>query len=207
MRSLFIDTTSFFMNLAIIEDNNILYNFSKEVRNDMASQIVPQIKSAFDNLTFTINDLDRVYVVSGPGSFTGIRVGVTAAKIIGWATKANLVPLSSLELLATTITSATYLIPMIDARRGNVYTAVYDKNLNYIIKDSLVSYDEFIKDKKNFQIISYDNIKNSIKPKLDILKIVNKHLQDPGVNPNALKPNYLKLTEAEENRINDKRNN
>ena len=208
MRSLFIDTSSFFMNLAIIENNKMLFSFSKEVKNDMASSIVSEIDIAFQKVPFTIKDLDKIFVVCGPGSFTGIRVGVTAAKIIAWSINIPVVPLSSLELMATTSVVEEYSIPMIDARRGNVYAGVYDKQLNNIVADGLYNCEDFIHNLKySYKIVSYDDIKNSIKPELNILKIVSKHIEDNGVLANELKPNYLKLTEAEEKRSNDKNNN
>ncbi len=208
MRSLFIDTSSFFMNLAIIENNKMLFSFSKEVKNDMASSIVSEIDIAFQKVPFTIKDLDKIFVVCGPGSFTGIRVGVTAAKIIAWSINIPVVPLSSLELMATTSVVEEYSIPMIDARRGNVYAGVYDKQLNNIVADGLYNCEDFIHNLKySYKIVSYDDIKNSIKPELNILKIVSKHIEDNGVLANELKPNYLKLTEAEEKRNNDKNNN
>lgn len=208
MRSLFIDTSSFFMNLAIIENNKMLFSFSKEVKNDMASSIVSEIDIAFQKVPFTIKDLDKIFVVCGPGSFTGIRVGVTAAKIIAWSINIPVVPLSSLELMATTSVVEEYSIPMIDARRGNVYAGVYDKQLNNIVADGLYNCEDFIHNLKySYKIVSYDDIKNSVKPELNILKIVSKHIEDNGVLANELKPNYLKLTEAEEKRNNDKNNN
>ena len=208
MRSLFIDTSSFFMNLAIIENNKMLFSFSKEVKNDMASSIVSEIDIAFQKVPFTIKDLDKIFVVCGPGSFTGIRVGVTAAKIIAWSINIPVVPLSSLELMATTSVVEEYSIPMIDARRGNVYAGVYDKQLNNIVADGLYNCEDFIHNLKySYKIVSYDDIKNSVKPELNILKIVSKHIEDSGVLANELKPNYLKLTEAEEKRNNDKNNN
>lgn len=208
MRSLFIDTSSFFMNLAIIENNKMLFSFSKEVKNDMASSIVSEIDIAFQKVPFTIKDLDKIFVVCGPGSFTGIRVGVTAAKIIAWSINIPVVPLSSLELMATTSVVEEYSIPMIDARRGNVYAGVYDKQLNNIVADGLYNCEDFVHNLKySYKIVSYDDIKNSVKPELNILKIVSKHIEDNGVLANELKPNYLKLTEAEEKRNNDKNNN
>ena len=93
---------------------------------------------------------------------------------------------------------------MIDGRRGNVFAGIYDLELNCIRKDELVNLDELTKDlKDNYEFISYDNVacKNVIKPKIDVLKIVNKHINDTSVNPHKLNPNYLKLTQAEESKI------
>lgn len=207
MRSLFIDTSSFFMTIALIQDNNILYSFKEEIKNDMASRIIPEIDRAFSNVSFEIKDLDKIFVVNGPGSFTGVRVGVTAAKVIAWSLNISVIPISSLEFIATTKTNKKLIAPLIDARRNNVFCAVYDNNLNIIEEEKMMNSNLFFQNKNNdYEFISNDNIKNTIKPNTDIIKIINKHINDKSIDPHSLKPNYLKLTEAEES-LNDKINN
>ena len=204
MRSLFIDTSSFFMCIAIIDSDKIVYKYEEEIKNDMASKIVPIIEEGFNNTGFSINDINRIYIVNGPGSYTGVRVGVTTAKTLAWALKKEIIPISSLEFIATTHTSKKYLVPMIDARRGNVFAGIYDKELNVIKKDQLISLVELtncIDD--SYELVSHDNIKDSIKPETDILKIIKKHEHDECINPHSLNPNYLKLTEAEESKLNN----
>ena len=203
MRSLLIDTTTSFVTVSIISDNKVLYKYHDRISSDMSSKIIPIIDEGFNNVGFSINDIDKIFVVNGPGSFTGIRVGVTVAKTIAWALKKDIVPLSSLELMATTNTTKKYLVPMIDARRGNVFAGIYDNGLNCIKNDSLISLDELFKDlDSNYELISYDNInlENITIPEINIEKIISKHLDDKSINPHNLNPNYLKLTEAEETR-------
>ncbi len=200
MRSLLIDTSQNNMVVSIVEDNNILYKFEELIEKDMAAKILPIIRDGFRSVNFDINDIDKIFIVNGPGSFTGVRVGVTIAKTMAWSLKKYIIPISSLELMATTKTSKKYLVPLIDARRGNVFAGIYDRDLNIIKKDSLISLEELTSNlNEDYELISYDDIKNSLKPSLDILKIINKYKSDTGVNPHNLNPNYLKLTEAEEN--------
>ena len=202
MRILLIDTTTSYVTVSIIEDNTILYNYYNKIESDMSSRIISIIDEAFNKVEFELKDIDKIMVSNGPGSFTGIRVGVTVAKTIAWALKKDIIPISSLELMATTNTSKKYVVPMIDARRGNVFSGIYDTNLNVIKQDKMVSCNELIKDLDDqYEFVSYDNIKDTIKPQINVLKVVNKHIKDKGINPHNLNPNYLKLTEAEENRI------
>lgn len=204
MRSLLIDTTSSFINVSIIEDNNILYSYNDEIKKDMSSMIIPIIDEGFKTVNFSLNDINKIFVVNGPGSFTGIRIGVTIGKTIAWALKKDIIPLSSLELLATTPTNKKYIVSMIDARRGNVFGAIYDANLNIIKKEQLIKLEELTGNlDSDYELVSHDNIVNTIKPNIDIIKIINKHINDKGLNPHNLNPNYLKLTEAEENKLND----
>lgn len=201
MRSLLIDTTSSFITVGIVENNKVLYFFHELLERDIASKIMPIIDEGLKKSNLELNNIDKLFICNGPGSFTGIRVGVTIGKTIAWALKKEIVPISSLELMATTKFSTDYIIPMIDARRGNVFSGVYDKNLNVIKEERIISLDNInIEGTK----VSYDNIESTIEPDIDIIKIINKHKNDLGVNPHNLNPNYLKLTEAEENKLNDK---
>lgn len=204
MRMLLIDTTTYNITVSIIENQNILYNFQENILSDMSSKLLPIIDNGLKENKLTLEDIDKIFVVNGPGSFTGIRVGVTVAKTIAWSLKKTIIPLSSLELMATTNTNKKYLVPMIDARRGNVFCGMYDTELNCVKKDNLINLNELTTNLNNdYELISYDNINlsNVVKPSIDILKIINKHINDKGINPHNLNPNYLKLTEAEENKL------
>ena len=205
MKYLFIDTSSSYINIAIIEEDNILYNHHEKVEKDMSNKIIPIIDEGFKKCPFELKDINKIFVVNGPGSFTGVRIGVTVAKTIAWSLKIDVVPISSLEFLATTPKQKKYLVPMIDARRGNVYAAIYDQNLNNILSDQLISYEQLSqKLDNNYEQISYD-FNDISKPNCDIIKVIHKHLNDTPINPHLLNPNYLKLTEAEE-KLNDKNN-
>ncbi|MBQ9072441.1 MAG: tRNA (adenosine(37)-N6)-threonylcarbamoyltransferase complex dimerization subunit type 1 TsaB [Bacilli bacterium] len=204
MRILLIDTSTSNITVSIVENDNILYNYHEFIKTDMSSKIMPIINEGLKQLNLTINDINKIFVVNGPGSFTGIRVGVTVAKTIAWALKKDIIALSSLELMATTNTDKKYLVPMIDARRGNVFTGIYDRELNCVSENKLIKLEEFIKNLNNdYEFISYDDIEieTIVRPNINILKIINKHINDEGVNPHNLNPNYLKLTEAEENKL------
>ena len=199
MKSLLIDTTTNMATVSIIDDDKILYIFKDKIESEMASKILPIIREGFNCVNFTLKDIDKIFIVNGPGSFTGIRVGVSIAKTISWSLKKDIIPLSSLELIATTKTDKKYLVPLIDARRGNVFAGIYDSKLDVVKKDALINLEELTNNlDENYELVSYDNIKNAIKPNIDILKIIAKHKNDESVNHHSLNPNYLKLTEAEE---------
>ena len=148
--------------------------------------------------------IDRIYVVNGPGSFTGIRIGVTIAKMMAWTLNKEIVTISELELLATTDFDTDYIIPWIDARRKAVFAGVYDKNGN-VVEDKYIKIQdlqESLENNKTYTFVSYDDvdeIKDSIKPEIDVLKVIERHQRDKSLNPHSVNPNYLKMTEAEEN--------
>lgn len=198
MKTLFIDTSSFFVNIAITNGDKILTKIQKEIKSDMSSLILPIIRDSFNSVDFELKDLDKIFVVNGPGSFTGIRVGVSIAKTIAWGFNIPIYPVSSLELLATTNTEFDFCIPMIDARRGNVFGAIYNKNLDIVLNEQLISKEELLNNfNSNYLIVSND-FEEYTKPNLDFIKIIKKHEKDIPINPHNLNPRYLKLTEAEE---------
>lgn len=202
MISLFIDTSISFPTISLIRDNEELYEFHEEIKSDMSSKILSIIDEGLKTSNLTLSSIDNIFVVTGPGSFTGVRIGVTIAKTIAWSLNKKIIPISSLEFIATTNPNKDYVISMIDARRGNVFAGIYTNTLECVMKDNLISLEELLKDKENnYELVSYDNIQSVIKPLPDVIKIINKHINDEGVNPHELKPNYLKLTEAEEKRL------
>lgn len=204
MISLLIDTSTSNITVSIIDRNNILYNYQEVIKVDVSSKLMPIIDEGLKKNNLLLNDIDKIFIVNGPGSFTGIRVGVTVAKTIAWALKKDIIPISSLELMATTKTNKRYIVPMIDARRGNVFTGIYDNELNCVTNDKLVNMEEFISNLDNeYEFISYDNINidKLVNPNINVLKIINKHTNNKALNPHNLNPNYLKLTEAEETRM------
>lgn len=203
MKYLFIDTSASFFTLSILTENEILYNCYVESKNDVASKIIPTLETALNDLNLKIEDINKIFVVNGPGSFTGVRIGVTVAKTIAWAKNILIIPISSLEFMATTDTEKKYLVPMIDARRGNVFAGIYDNDLNVIKEDQLINLEEIIKEtNKDYEFVSYDvKIEENILPKPNVIKIIKKHKNDINIIPHNINPKYLKLTEAEENKL------
>lgn len=204
MKYLFIDSATATLVVAIIIDEEIKYIYNEHVDKDMSSNLMPVVAEAFKVSGIKPKDLDKIFAVNGPGSFTGIRVGLTVAKTMAWALDIPVVPVSSLEVMASG-TPDKHTIALIDARRGYVYAGAYDKELNNIYEDKHILLSD-IDFKGTF--VSYDDVSVN-KPHIDVLKIVNKHKKENGINPHALNPKYLKLTQAEENlrKKNDSKNN
>lgn len=195
MKYLFIDTCTSHLIISLIINNEIVEFYDNKIDKGMSNYILPEIERQLNNNKIKASDIDAIFVANGPGSFTGIRVGLTIAKVYAWSLKIKLIPISSLEVMASTNSSKNNLSVM-DARRGYAFIGGYDKDLNVLIKDSYILFDQ--NNYSNYNILSYDEYENSNLPNIDILKIINKHENDEGINPHLLKPNYLKMTEAEE---------
>ena len=194
LKYLFVDSATATLVVAIVIDGEIKYKYNKRVDKDMSSNLMPVVEEAFQVSGIKPNELDKIFAVNGPGSFTGIRVGLTVAKTMAWALKIPVVPISSLEVIAST-GNDTNNIALIDARRGYVYAGAYDQDLNNTFEDTHALFSDL---NISGTYISYDNFEG-LKPDIDILKVIKKHENDEGVNPHSLNPKYLKLTEAEEN--------
>lgn len=205
--TLFIDTSTSYPIVSIIENNNIKAMFNKKIDTDISVSIFSILDTMFKELNITPQDIKKIFIANGPGSFTGTRIGVTIAKVYGYSLNVDLIPVSTLEVLAGGV-NKDYIVPVIDARRGFVYAGIYDKDLNKIVDDRYISLD-ILKEElegKDYVFVSYDDIAGSIKPKIDLIKVINKHEKDIPVNAHGLNPNYLKKTEAEE-KLSDKKNN
>lgn len=204
MKKLFIDTASSKITVAILDDKNIIDIYNEDNGHDLSSRIFPIIDSVLKKANVIPSELDIIYVVNGPGSFTGIRIGVTIAKTMAWALKKKIVVLSELELMATTDSDADLIVALIDARRKASFAGIYDKNGDIYLTDRYIKNDDLIKilpSDKKILYVSYDQYEefNVVTPKIDIAKMIAKHVNDTPLNPHAVKPEYLKLTEAEEN--------
>lgn len=203
MISLFIDTSSSTTTLALFREFNEIVLAQENNMHDVSANIMVLLDNLLGNAKIKLEDIKKIFVVNGPGSFTGLRIGVTIAKTLAWSLRVPVIPVSSLEVLASTNFDADYIIPYIDARRGYVFSAIYDCNLDklidnqYIHIDSLLSY--LISNKK-YVFVSRDRLglEPTIFPDVNISKVISKHWNDTGVNPHTLIPNYLKKTEAEE---------
>lgn len=207
MISLFISTATKRLLLSVIKDNKIVFNYNEYNDNTLSERIMPVIDEAFKSSNITANDIDKIYVVNGPGSFTGIRVGITIAKTIAWALKKDIYTISSLEVLSSTKVDTPFIVPLIDARRGYVFTGLYDSNLNLVKEETHILLEDFKSQISSYDVtyISEDDFNFDVIPSdYDILKVINKHANDSALNPHAVNPNYLKLTEAEERLNNDK---
>ena len=203
MISLFLDSSDKKVIVALLSGGKLIDSIIEENDNHLSEKFLPMIERIIAKNQLQIDNIDAIYVINGPGSFTGVRIGVTTAKVMAWGLKKRIIPISELALLATTLTNKKYIVPYIDARRNAVYAGIYDKNLNSVMADAYISIDDLMKKIDHIEDVEfvsyYNTIEHTIEPNIDIEKIVQKHYNDEGINPHQVVPNYLKRTEAEEN--------
>ncbi len=135
---LHIDTSSSVGSVSIARDGKLLALLQNEEQKEHASYLQPAIKKITKKLSIKLTDLDAVAVANGPGSYTGLRVGLSSAKGLCYTLNKPLIAINSLQMMAAAAidnTAETSLLfcPMIDARRMEVFTAVYNNTLNEIL--------------------------------------------------------------------------
>ncbi len=131
-----IDTSENIASVSIAENGRIIALQKNETQNNHAAFLHTAIKSLIDNLPN--QKINAVAVVSGPGSYTGLRVGMSAAKGLCYALNIPLITINSLVMIAQaalihSTDKDAFLCPMIDARRMEVFTALYNPSLKEII--------------------------------------------------------------------------
>lgn len=206
MRVLYIDTSSSYLYTGIVYNNKLIASINEYLGQDLSCLALPRIAAMFKENKLTPGDIDKIIIVNGPGSFTGIRVGLTIAKVYAWSLNIPITTITSLEAMKTSCNYDGVIASIIDARRGYSYASIYHR-------DEIILKSQYIDNKKimeildlidNYIIITNDDTDLTGKkcPYIpDILSIVNKYVEKESINPHLVNPEYLKLTEAEESKI------
>ena len=159
MKILGIDTTTKFLCLGI-HDNGSNYEYTIEMGRKLSSLLTVTIKRTLDALGWDIADIDYFACGLGPGSFTGIRVGVAAIKGLGLALEKPVAGVASLDLLAQNADIREgYIVPAVDAKRNLIYCGLYQKTNGRIKRASphmLLTPDEFCRKVKPHSFILGD---------------------------------------------------
>ena len=200
MISLFLDTSSKTLAVYMVKDNEIIYEKNITTNNDHSKYLVPSIDEGLKLNNLKPSDINKCYVVTGPGSFTGTRIAVTVGKTFCYSNNINVIPVSSLKQYIFSLEGYDYYVSIIKDKGNRLYYGIYDSSYNDIVTDKYNYLEVFEKDiaKLNGKIaIISEEGENTIKPKLDIIRLMD-YYKDSEINPHYLKPNYLKKIEVEE---------
>lgn len=123
-----------------------------------SAQLVPQIAALLAKHGSAKTDIDAFIVVSGPGSFTGLRVGLAAIKALAEILHRPIVPISLLEVIAIECGHAGKILPVLDAGRDEVYAGQYDvaEGGAQLVQEQLLSRDEFVRSAGNQSAVTPD---------------------------------------------------
>lgn len=125
MKVLAIDTSTLVSSVAVIEDNVVLGELSLNQEMTHSENLVPMVDEVLRNIQLDLGEIDLYAVAVGPGSFTGLRIGLATIKTFAHLFDRPLVGVSTLEGLAYSLVGNETIVSMIDARRDRVYASVY----------------------------------------------------------------------------------
>lgn len=192
MRTLMIDVSTLVMYVGLAKDD-VLSDFSIRIaKRDHAKYMVDRVEQIIKRNRLTLADIDRIVVGVGPGSYTGTRIGVTVAKMLGYARHIDVYKVSSLFLMTSGYEGK--IAALIDARRGYVFANIHERG-KIILDDTYVLLDDLKHDDKykEAKTVFIDERHYEVSPKYvyeQMEKVENIH---------DLVPNYLRKTEAENN--------
>jgi len=155
-----IETSSPAFSVAVAEQGKPK-GFLQETGTGRASDLLADlIERVLAQAGLTLAQIDGFAVSIGPGSFTGLRVGVTTAKTLSWALKKPVAPISSLEVIAQNVRATLGVIqPFLDARKGKVYTARFSSEGRRLIEDQLLLPEDALKLSPEPAILVGDGLK------------------------------------------------
>ena len=144
MRLLVIDTSGPVCGTAVLEDEKVLCEFTAQNRNTHSANLMPMTEAALAAAGKTIGEMDAVAAVTGPGSFTGVRIGVATAKGLAHGAGIPCIPVDALEALQFSAGGFDGIIcPIQDARAGQVYGAAF-RNGERLTADEPLKLEEFL---------------------------------------------------------------
>lgn len=121
-----IETANAPLSVTVVKDGKVVAEVVQNIKLTHSAGAMPAVEAILAKAGVKPAEVDAIAVSEGPGSYTGVRIGVTLAKTLAWTLKKPLIGVSSLKVLAANVSLYDGLIcPLFDARRNNVYTAVY----------------------------------------------------------------------------------
>lgn len=221
MKTLAIDTANQALGVALLQDRQIVGEYVTNLKKNHSVRLMPAIHQLMENTDISQDELDKIVVSKGPGSYTGVRIGLSTAKTLAWALDIPIIGVSSLEVLAYQGRFFDGLIcPFFDARRNNVFTGVYqwEKGEMDLTRDEQnTSMEDWLYELKEYNkptlflspdIASFKEQIERIMGDLSVIPEEPYHLANPSHlalagyhkdvdDTHTLTPNYLRLAEAE----------
>lgn len=221
MKILAIDTSNQTLAIGVTEDQKVLGHLQTTINKNHSVTLMPAVASLVERVGLTPQALDRIVVAEGPGSYTGLRIGVTTAKTLADTLNCDLVGISSLKVLAANCQGRQeWIVPLFNARRQNVYAGAYQwqgEALVSMIPDQHLALADLLEKLKGETVYfvgedvqTFHGEITAVFPEAAINQIsewnypngivlANLGLKEKNIeNIHGFLPSYLKLVEAEE---------
>lgn len=223
MKVLAIDTSNLVLGIALLDGEKVVGEVITNLPKNHSVRVMPAIEQLMQECGVKPTELEKIVVAKGPGSYTGVRIGVTIAKTLAWSLNIPLVGVSSLEVLAANGRYFQGVIsPLFDARRGQVYTGLYQFEEDTLVckkEDTIILLTDWLSMLKENETpvlflgndlpIHQELIKNELNhlayfapysswnPRPSELAKIGRILE--GEDIHSFVPNYIRLAEAEAN--------
>lgn len=213
MKVLGIDTSTKTTAIGLIEDDEVLCDYNLTGRVAHSESVTDMIHEIFKKFEFALEDIDLIAVGLGPGSFTGLRIGITIAKVMAFALDKEVIGVSS--LIANSMSDNGLVSTIVDARRGNVYASIIknEDEPEILFEDKILSFENFKEELQKYDQVTIagldgdkfiKEIDNGVLSKNKAMKGSNiarlgliDYKKNGPMDSFNLIPNYLKISQAE----------
>lgn len=190
MLRLFLNTSNKYLYLCLMEDDNIVNEVLMEGNNNHSEKLIDVLEEFLNNNQITVDDLDELYVGRGPGSYTGVRIACTVAKVLAYAKGIKLFSFSSLDLiLSNELKNLGIYQVVMDARRGNSFAKVVkvnEQDIEVLLDETFIE-NEVLENKYGaYKVINAEDTKYQV----DLLLKYNLIKEEKDVH--AFVPTYLR---------------
>ncbi len=155
MKILALDSSGMTASVAVAEDDILLGEYTVNYKKTHSQTLLPMLDEVVRMIELDLDTVDAIAVAAGPGSYTGLRIGSSTAKGLGFAIDKPLIHIPTVEALACNLWGCTDLVcPLMDARRDQVYTGLYrlaDHEPEALISQCAVSIGEIIEEVNRFR--------------------------------------------------------
>lgn len=223
MNILAIDTSTEIMGIGLINGEKVLGEYVTNIKRTHSVRVLAAVRELLDDCRVTLPEINKVVVTSGPGSYTGLRIGITIAKTLAWTMNIPLSGVSTLQVMAASggKNFGGFIAPVIDARRGNIYSGLYRWNAagkpEPVLEDRHVSAKEWAERLSRYSeqilFLGYDAAKHEqtfseVLGERALFGSLTDHLirpaelarlgmDAPAADVHSFTPSYLRLAEAE----------
>lgn len=229
MITLAIDTSNSSGSIALLKNKELLFSSYFNIKITHSETLMPEIDRALSLCNLATENLDAIAIAIGPGSFTGLRIGLATAKGISYAHQLPIIPISSLKIVAMNYYNyGKNILVMQDAKMKEVYVALYSSKLDELVQPSCLSPEEITKLINQPTIVvgtGINNYRDSLvdNPYVEINDLAEKNqaraesifsiIQIEDIHPSfdfdfnsRLEPYYIRKSQAEVNRIQTNQN-
>ncbi|MFB5664337.1 tRNA (adenosine(37)-N6)-threonylcarbamoyltransferase complex dimerization subunit type 1 TsaB [Alteribacillus sp. HJP-4] len=222
MKMLAIDTSTYVLSVALSDDGTIVGEYTTNLKKNHSVRLMHAIDDLLQGTGTAAKELDAIAAAKGPGSYTGVRIGITTAKSLAWSLGIPVYGISTLHMYAQNGRGfAGMICPFIDARRDQVYTGLYESRGRYaevVQKDRIILLEDWLEELKHVNAPVLFLSQDSDKHKASIVKALGTNayfgdareqlphasamfsiIQKEGgsIDPHHLVPEYAQLAEAE----------